>query len=814
MYEQVFTAAPQPIVIADRAGNTKAVNEAFVRTFGYTAEDVPNRAVRMHKMVPDPTYRGELFARWDEARRRGGSMLAEPIIARVTCKDGSERVIELRATFSPGESVSILTDITDRERGEQERRRLSAARAELQAELSVQSNALPLALVVSGPSDELTTLEWNPAAERIFGYTREEAIGKSGYDLIIPLEGRELVRTAMSALASSSETVRSFGRNRTKDGRLIDCEWFTTAVRDEHGRIVRIIAMVHDVTERLAAVERMRLWTSVLEQSSDGIMICDPEQRILVVNRAFERLTGYTTAEALGQTPRIMQSGRHDEAFYADMWRQLRASGEWRGEVWNRRKDRRLYVARLALNAVRDEAGTLTHYVGIFSDVTEHKAAEERIQRLAQYDALTELPNRALLSNRLEQLIAMARRNGQRIAVLFMDLDRFKDVNDSMGHDAGDALLQTVARRITGAVRQSDTVARMGGDEFVILLPDVGNGDQAARIADKLLKVVREPLLLRGQELSISASIGICIYPDDAPEAGDLIRNADAAMYQAKSAGRNEARFYTRELNERAMARLQTINALRVALDRGEFELHYQPQVNVAGGAIVGVEALIRWNRPGCGLIMPNEFMPLAEERGLGISIGNWVVREALRQLRAWDAAGLPRLTMAVNVSAGELHDRALTENVAQALLEYGVHAERLDLELTESAAIEDLRATTETLSALHELGCRLSLDDFGTGYSSLNHLRIFPIDRIKIDRSFVVELDSNPDTIRTVRAIVALAKAHGMSVVAEGVETPSQLALLREQRCDEIQGYLASRPLPAAALERLLREWRPGALG
>jgi diguanylate cyclase (GGDEF)-like protein/PAS domain S-box-containing protein len=569
------------------------------------------------------------------------------------------------------------------------------------------------------------------------------------------------------------------------------------------------IAILNDITDRVRAEGRMRLWNSVLDHSGEGIMICDAEGRIVLVNAAFERMTGYTEPEVVGKMPRLLQSGRHDAAFYAAMWTSILETGQWHGELWNRRKNGEIYPEWLSINAVPDAMGESKHYVGMFSDISDRKAAEDRIAHLAQYDALTDLPNRALLTDRLAQLVRGQARDRVKAAVLFVDLDHFKEVNDSMGHEAGDLLLVAVAKRLRGCLRAGDTVARMGGDEFVIVLLHVLQPEDVALVAQKILLAIKQPVLVGEQELVISASVGICIAPDDGTSAGQLIRNADAAMYRAKSSGRDAYRFYTPDMNERALERLSLESALRRGITRGELVLHYQPQIDLRSGAITGAEALMRWNRPDVGLLPPGQFLPLAEERGLIVPMGEWAIEEGARQAAAWDRAGIP-ITVAVNLSALQFHKKSFVEHVAGTLAATRLSPERLELELTESMMIRDVNGTITSLQRLHELGVVLSIDDFGTGYSSLNYLRRFPIDRIKIDKSFVDEVAHHVQTTRVIRAILALAKGFELEVVAEGVETEDQLATLCREGCDLAQGYLFARPMPVDAFEAVFRTWRP----
>lgn len=559
--------------------------------------------------------------------------------------------------------------------------------------------------------------------------------------------------------------------------------------------------------------ERSQLWSAVFDHSAEGIMICDPQRRILTVNAAFETVTGFSEQEAVGKTPSMLHSGRQDAAFYAQMWRKIETTGYWSGEICNRRKNGEFYSEWLTIKTVYDRHGNAAHYVGIFCDLADRRSTDARVRHINDYDPLTDLPNRNLLLHRLLQLLETARQSHQHVAMLFVDLDRFNDVNDSLGHEAGDELLRIVAQRICDAVRHSDVVARIAADEFAVVLPALLDSGDAAEAAQKILTRLHEPILLQGQELVVTGSIGIAVFPGDGTDPEELVRNAAAAMARIKRERRNDYCFYTRALNQRSLERLRTENALRRALDQNELVLHYQPQIDLRSGAIIGTEALVRWNRPGAGLLMPGKFVPLAEDCGLIVPIGQWVMGEAVRQLAAWNSAGRPNMTVAVNISPSEFRQRDFADRVARILGQSSIHPGQLELELTESIAVRDIELTTATLKQLRSLGVRLSLDDFGTGYSSLNYLRHFPIDRIKIDQSFIGELSAAQASVRIVRAIIALARSFGLRVLAEGVELPQQLACLRAEGCDEIQGYLVSRPLQVDQFERFVSGWRPGAL-
>ncbi|KUM02130.1 diguanylate cyclase [Chromobacterium sp. F49] len=579
----------------------------------------------------------------------------------------------------------------------------------------------------------------------------------------------------------------------------------TVAMRDAFGRINAVWRMVRDISEKRAAEERVQLAAKVFENTVEGIMITDADRRIRSVNRAFTEITGYTQHEVLGQKTSILSSGRHDQPFYDQMWQAIAEDGSWQGELWNRRKNGEVYPEWLAINAVRNSLEEITHYVAIFSDLTERKAADERIQFLAHFDVLTSLPNRMHMQDRVELAIHNAVRDNQRLALLLLDLDRFKTVNESLGHSAGDTLLQVAADRIRTVLGPGEMLARQGGDEFIVLLPLVSDPGEAALAAERVREVFANPIELHNHVITITPSIGISVYPDDGRDYETLVRNADAAMYHAKSSGRNSYKFYTADLNARAREILAIESQLRFALERDEFVLHYQPQVEMQSGRIVGAEALIRWNHPSLGLLGPVRFIQVAEERGFIVQIGNWVIGEATRQLVAWRQAGLPELTLAVNLSALQFRQPDLAEQLQHALASSGLPGHALDIEVTESIIMEDAQATIQAIDNMKNMGLRLSIDDFGTGYSSLSYLKRFKADKLKIDRSFVRDIPQDADDSAIARAIINMAKNLNMQVVAEGVETMEQWQFLEQEGCDFVQGYLIAKPLPADDFAALL---------
>ncbi|THF66286.1 EAL domain-containing protein [Pseudothauera nasutitermitis] len=570
------------------------------------------------------------------------------------------------------------------------------------------------------------------------------------------------------------------------------------------GRASRELAQANsDLQERIEALHRTRddlkLYATVFTSASEGMAITDGQARIVAVNPAFTEITGYSVDEIVGRNPAVLGSGRQSDSFYREMWSMLASEGQWQGEIWNRRRNGEVYPEWLSITAVRGQDGEPSHYIGIFSDITERKAAEARIHHLAHHDALTNLPNRILLQDRLEQAILQSRRNKRHAAILFIDLDRFKLINDTLGHEVGDGLLSQVARRCLDVVRDTDTVARQGGDEFVIVLPELDNVQDATMVARKLLETLGKPYRLGPHELTVTASIGIAVYPEDGRNPSVLLRNADAAMYGAKAEGRNAFQYYSSDLNKASLGELLLENQLRGALDRDELLLYYQPKVQASDGRITGAEALLRWSHPELGVLLPGRFIPAAEESGLIVPIGEWVLRHVCAQLRAWLDAGHRPVPIAVNLSAQQFAHQDIALLVRGILTEHRVPAELLELELTETMLMRDVERTVGLLARLRGLGVRLSIDDFGTGYSSLAYLKLFEVDVLKIDRSFVNDIrgdDGEEGKIAT--AVIALAHSLGHKVVAEGVETKYQRDFLTRQQCDQFQGYLFGHPIPA----------------
>jgi diguanylate cyclase (GGDEF)-like protein/PAS domain S-box-containing protein len=551
--------------------------------------------------------------------------------------------------------------------------------------------------------------------------------------------------------------------------------------------------------ERHRAFDELSLAGTIFENTIEGLMVTDASGAILAVNPAFTDITGYAADEAIGQNPRILKSGRHDAAFYSNMWQQLIKTGRWRGEIWNRRKSGEEILEWASINAISDRRGTVTRYVAAFSDITELRRRDEHIRYQAYHDAVTGLPNRLLIRDRLRLEIAKAERDRKHLAVMFFDLDRFKAVNDTLGHSAGDLALKAVGERLLACLRRSDSAGRLGGDEFIVLLPALDNTGDAAGVAEKILAQLAQPLRFGDEEMQVTASVGIATYPEDGLDDETLMRNADTAMYHAKSHGRNAFHFFDRAMNRRAVERLSLETRLRRAVSTGGFELHYQPKICLRTGEPRGTEALLRWRGPDGRLIPPAEFVPLAEETGLIIPIGEWVIDEACRQARQWRDAGIDCGSVAVNVSARQLHGGSLPRKIEASLHAHGITPGQLDIELTESLVMHDPASAIAILQRLRALQLGIWIDDFGTGYSSLAYLKRLPISGLKIDRSFVADIESDTEDAAIVSTVIALADTLRLGVVAEGVETAGQLSFLNNGMCKQAQGYYFSPPLPAA---------------
>jgi len=597
--------------------------------------------------------------------------------------------------------------------------------------------------------------------------------------------------------------------------------WFQargTRHLNAQGAAVRFSGIFSDQTVHREEQDRLRLAAAVVDNTMEGVVVTDAQSHILSVNPAFTRLMGYTESELLGRTPRIFKSGRHGAAFYAAMWRTLRQTGHWRGEVWNRRKNGDIFPERMSLSLVRDGEGCITHYICMFTDISDEKEQQHQLEFLAHKDALTGLSNRSWFGQELERVTQQARASGEQMAVLLLNLDRFKDVNDSYGHLVGDEVLKHIARQVQGALRPGDMIGRMAGDELIVLTRDLHSHGDAEDITERLIRAAAQPWHSPdGFAVVVGVSVGICMFPEHAATTAALLQGAHAAVYGAKEGrGQNSAWcFYHEGMTTAARERMALEAKLRLAMGLGQLQLYYQPQVDIRTGRIMGAEALLRWHDPQEGFISPARFIPVAESSGLIGPLGEWVIYEACRQAQAWRVQGLPAISVAVNVSQHQFLLTDIAGCTARALETSGCSAQALELEITESALAERPEEALGVLRSLRELGVRLAIDDFGTGYSSLAHLKRYPIDVLKIDQGFIRDIPHSSDDMAISRAIIALGRSLDLQVLAEGVETPAQLEFLRSNGCDYYQGYLCSKPLPAADFAALLAQPNgPASLG
>ena len=655
-------------------------------------------------------------------------------------------------------------------------------------------------------------VECNDAAVSMLGYRNKAEllnIHPSQLSPVVQPDGQDSFRKAeeMMRMALEHGLHRFEWEHLRADGTRLTAEVTLSNIKLA-GRQALYCAW-RDISDRKRAEKALRLYAKVFENSGEAILITDADNRIVAINQSLTRDTGYSQDELLGKNPRVLSSHHTPRDIYQSMWASLRESGYWQGELWDLRKDGVTYPKWAAISAIRNEQGLLTNYIASFTDISERKAAEARIDHLAHHDALTGLFNRYNLESRLAQSLLAAKRENRQLAVMFIDMDRFKTINDTLGHHVGDQMLIEVAQRLLQSVRESDIVARLGGDEFVVTLTSMAGEMDAALVAAKILGTLGAPYLIEGKTLHSTPSIGIAIFPTNGDDANTLMRDADTAMYYAKEHGRNNFQFFTPTMTAAAEERLELERDLRAALSARQFVLHYQPQVTVPEGRVHGVEALVRWHHPERGLIPPLKFIPIAEETGVIEALGAWVLDEACRQLAAWRTEGLTPLRMAVNLSAHQLRSPDLVAQVQATIARHGIRPGELELEVTESAAMNDPERAIAQLKALRDLGVELAIDDFGTGYSSLAYLKLLPIHTLKLDRAFVRDIETDENDAAISAATLALAHNLGLKVVAEGVETEAQRRFLTEHHCDYLQGYLFGKPEPASELSARWKKTR-----
>jgi diguanylate cyclase (GGDEF)-like protein/PAS domain S-box-containing protein len=700
--------------------------------------------------------------------------------------------------------------------------RLDATLAELEAALALACAAAPsgageparLSLDLAG---YLT--DWNDAAIALFGYGRAEAIGQHAFFLDADEADDCDVTDLLLGYGEGAVNVL----RRTKGGATIRVAMRVAAIADEGGEVAgMLVTMTPAPPASLSALapegadpcrqlvlsdsDKIRLHARIIEDSDQGVLIADADERIVSSNAAFTRITGYSAAELIGKTPEMLRSGVHDAAFGARVRAAILDEGSWRGEIVGKRKNGELFPQSVSISVVRDGDGAITHTFSFFSDISVHKDAEARMQRMANYDSLTGLPNRSLFNHLVDQMLSEARRATEYGAVLVVEIDRIAAVTDSLGHAVGDQVLAEAGQRLRAVLRDADILARLEGAKFGIALPFIEKREHAGLVAQKLLQALAAPIDVGGQRVRVGAHIGIAVYLEDSTDTASLMRYAEVAVAKVDLNGAERFLFYSEEMDQRAKDRMRLENELRAGLASGQLELHYQPKVSLRSGRIVGAEALIRWRHPERGMVRPDEFIPLAEETGLILEIGDWVLDEACRQIRAWRDAGLAMPPVAVNLSARQF-DRKLPAFVQQVLARHGVQPEQIMLEITESLLVGGADNVIAIMNELVAMGLALALDDFGTGYSSLAYLKKFPISTLKIDRAFVIGLPDEENDCAIARAIVTMAQQLRQEIVAEGVETVEQMQFLRELGCDQLQGWLFSPAVPAADFAAMLEQ-------
>ncbi len=658
--------------------------------------------------------------------------------------------------------------------------------------------------------DDGRFVDFNDATLKMLGYScRQELFSTHPSQLSPPNQpdGRSSFEKAdeMIAIAFEKGSHRFEWIHRRADGSDFPVEVLLTPVPYENRMLLNVVW--RDITQRKKAEEALRLAKYVTDNTSEGVIVCDTTPKIIEINPAYSEIMGYSRDEILGQNPGFTNSGRHDKSFFSDMWREITSTGKWEGEIWDRRKNGEVFPKFLRINAVYNDLNKPIYYVGVFSDITRIKEAEDKLSELAFSDPLTKLPNRALFHERLEQEILGCERRKSKIAVLFLDLDRFKDINDTLGHASGDSLLIAVAKQIRSSVRAVDTVARMGGDEFTVIISDVKDESVVADIANHIIKSVNKVVNVEGKEIIARASVGISYYPKDGENVDDLMRHADMAMYKAKENGGDSFSFYSEEMNIESARRLLLESEMRHGIENKHFIPYFQPIMDLDSGTIVGMEALARWDHPGNGIVLPGEFIPLAEDNGYIIPIGREVLRESCRQARQWQLSSSIPLKVSVNLSGRQIKSLDLRKDIETSLYESGLSPDCLTLEITESMMMGNVDAAIKLFGDLRNAGLKIAIDDFGTGYSSLSQLKRFPVNSLKIDQSFVRDIQADNSSRTIIQTIISMANSMGLEVVAEGVETHEQLDFLKNQGCRYVQGFYFSRPMPGDIFEKTINQ-------
>ncbi|VVP37322.1 EAL domain-containing protein [Pseudomonas fluorescens] len=791
-------------------------NHHLGQTLGYDRTELHQMGEYFWEILLHPED-ADGYHRSRQIQRQGGFSQLMQCQLRFRHRDGKWRRFEIREQALARDKhnqvtriIGVAKDITDQ---------IEASESLRDSEQRYRMLAESISDVIFSTDSKLSLNYVSPSVRAVLGYDAGW-IFQNGWQSIIAnpqqLTGvfdlmdrvsKALDKPEQLALLRSQVQTQLFLFDCLRaDGRKIPIELRVVLVWDEHGAFEGVLGVGRDISQQRRAEKDLRMAATVFEHSTSAILITDPAGYIVQANDAFSRVSGYAVEQVLDELPNMLTVDEHQDSHLRYVLKQLHQNSTWEGEVWLKRRNGEHYPAWVGITAVLDDEGDLASYVCFFSDISERKASEQRIHRLAYYDALTHLPNRTLFQDRLHTALQSAERQKSWVVLMFLDLDRFKPINDSLGHAAGDRMLKEMATRLLGCVDDDDTVARMGGDEFTLLLQPKVNREialnRAIHVAEQILASLVKPFVLEGREFFVTASIGIALSPQDGNELSQLMKNADTAMYHAKERGKNNFQFYQADMNASALERLELESDLRHALEQNEFALYYQPQFSGDGKRLTGAEALLRWRHPRRGLVPPGDFIPVLEELGLVVDVGDWVIGEACRQLKTWHQTNVRVPKVSVNISARQFSDGQLGTRIANILKETGLPPACLELELTESILMREVSEAMQILAGLKNLGLSIAVDDFGTGYSSLNYLKQFPIDVLKIDRTFVDGLPSGEQDAQIARAIIAMAHSLNLAVIAEGVETQEQLDFLREHGCDEVQGYLFGRPMPPSQFE------------
>jgi diguanylate cyclase (GGDEF)-like protein/PAS domain S-box-containing protein len=799
-YRELIELVPQAIFEIDIHGNLTYVNEPGLKMFGYTKQDLKEGLYALDLFITEE--REKVKQDIEYAMREKPNM---PVEYTAIKKDGTVfDGMVFPKQIKQGSRVTglrgILIDISSRKTIEDD----------LRKEKEKAQKYLDIAGVIILTLDRDGNISMiNRKGCEILGYEEKELLGKNWIETCIPEDRREGVVGIFSNVLQGKHdfSVDIEDYILTKNGERRFIQWHNTIFQDDDGNITGSLSSGMDITLKKQVEEDIRLLSKVFEWSNDAIAITDPNADIINVNDSFTNITGFSKKEAIGNNMRMLKSGKHDEEFYQKMWDSLINEGQWKGEIWDRRRNGEIYPKWTSISSVKDDYGKTIYYLSIFSDITQIKEAEERLRRMAHYDMLTGLPNRVLFRDRLDNSVKRAMRENTHIGVMFIDLDGFKKVNDTMGHRAGDKLLVEVAKRLSMCIRRSDTVARLGGDEFTVIMLNIKSMRSADIIARRITKTLSQPFILDSKEVYITASIGIASYPDDGKDADELIKNADTAMYHAKERGKNNYQFYSEFMNVRIKKKMEVESQLIRALEQEEFVMHYQPQINSKTGNIIGMEALIRWKHPEKGMVYPADFIPIAEETGIIIRIGEWTIHEVCKQIKRWQEASIEKPYVTINISGKHLKNHEFANFMKDVLHQYRIEPGLITLEITETDIMKDTERKNEIFEKLKNLGIDISIDEFGMGYSSLNYLKTFSINTLKIERTFVNNDTSDKSDFAIIKAIISLAKALDLNVVAEGVETKEQLDFLRRNGCDYYQGFYFSKALDEESITRLIKD-------